>query len=90
MNQDLFWQMFRGLLLMAGGYLVQKGLTDEATMQAAATALLTLAVFGWGLYVKYGTRTVSAAVVDRSKIDPTVPTIPTISPATGAVEKVTL
>ncbi len=86
MNQDMVWQLVRYLLLAAGGYLTSKGLADEATVQALVTAIGTIAIGAWGVYVKWRTVTVPAAVVVASQESPTVPTIPTVSAGTGAVQ----
>jgi hypothetical protein len=81
---DQAWMTIRYLLIAGGAFLAGKGyvtmdqVTDFIdkipTFVAAATAIGTA---GWGLYVKWNTRSVPA--VTAARVD-----VPTINPATGA------
>jgi hypothetical protein len=50
------------------------------------TAIGTLVIGAWGIYVKWHTKSVPAEVVQASADNPKVPTIPTVSSATGTVK----
>lgn len=79
MNQDMIWQNVRYLLLFGGGIFVGKGYFTADQLTGAVAAIGTLFTFGWGIYVKYGTKAVPAATAARSDV-------PTVSAATGAVQ----
>ncbi len=84
MNQDIAWMFARSILLVGSGYLVGRGfLTDEQATQlvGAAGVLFTI---GWQAWVRWNTKAVPAGVVTESQNNPHVPTIPTVSAATGA------
>lgn len=86
MNQDMIWQLVRYLLLALGGYLASKGLIDQGSIEGIVAAVGTLVIAGWGVYVKWRTKSVPEAVVTASQSPLTPePVIPTVSSATGEV-----
>lgn len=85
MNQDIVWQLLRYLLIAGGGYLASRGLIDQGSVEGIVAAVGTLVIAGWGIYVKWSTKAVPIAVVVASEVRPDVPTIPTVSSATGTV-----
>jgi hypothetical protein len=78
MNSDMIWQILRYVLLAIGGYFVNKGLITNDVLTSIISAIGTLFVAGWGIYVKAGTKAVPEATAAR-------PDVPTVSAATGAV-----
>ncbi len=84
---DQLWQTIRYVLLIGGGFMAGRGwvtmdqvntLIDNlpgiiGAVTSAATAI-------WGLYVKFGTKSVPAATAARSDV-------PTVSSATGAIQR---
>ena len=83
---DELWQILRYILLIGGGFFAGKGwvtmdqvhtLIDNlpgiiGSLTATGTAI-------WGLYVKFGTKSVPAATAARSDV-------PTVSTVTGAIQ----
>lgn len=49
MNKDAVLAVVRHLLTLAGGVLITKGLTDEATATQVVGAICTLIGFGWSI-----------------------------------------
>lgn len=80
MTSDSVWQVIRYLLIAAGGYFTNKGLVTADQWTAIVSAIGTLFVAGWGIYVKFGTKATTAEVAAK-------PTVPTVSPATGTITK---
>jgi hypothetical protein len=56
MNLDIILGIARHLLTAFGGVLVTKGITDAATVDTAAGAIITLAGFGWSVAAKWRAR----------------------------------
>lgn len=52
MNWDAISGIVRHILTFGGGYLVTKGVVDEATMQAAVGAVVTLGGVVWSVVSK--------------------------------------
>lgn len=77
MTSDTIWQIVRYILIAAGSFATGKGWVTADQVTAIVGALGTLFTVAWGLFVKSGTATVSAAVAAR-------PDVPTVSAATGA------
>ena len=77
MTSDTIWQMIRYVLLAIGGYFTNKGVLTNDQLTAIVSALGTLFVAAWGIYVKYGTKATTADAATR-------PDVPTVSAATGA------
>jgi len=83
---DQVWQSIRYLLIAAGAFLAGRGKIDagqvaplvDSVMQVGGAAV-ALGSAAWGLYVKWRTKPVPAAVADRKDI-------PTVSSATGAIQ----
>lgn len=80
MNADTIWQIFRYMLMAVGGYFVNKGWVDNDSLTTIISGMGTLFVTAWGLYIKWNTKTVPADVAAK-------PSVTTVSPVTGAVEK---
>lgn len=87
MNRDMVWQLLRYALIAAGSYLASRGFLESGEVEGIVAAFGTLFVIGWGLWVRWDTHSVPAKVVEKAATDPTVPTIPIVSPATGAVKE---
>ena len=77
MTSDTIWQLVRYVLLLAFGPLVTKGYLSSDDVSTALGALGAIFTVGWGVYVKYGTKATTAKAAEK-------PTVPVISPATGA------
>jgi hypothetical protein len=84
---DQVAMLVRYALIMGGSYLAGRGglpadqvgpLVDQAIQLGGGLTALGSTV--WGLYVKWGTKTVSAQTGARANV-------PTLSPVTGVVEK---
>lgn len=54
MNWEMVSGVVRHILTFGGGFLVTKGLVDEATVQAAVGAIITLGGVVWSLWQKKG------------------------------------
>lgn len=52
MNAEQVWGIVRTILAAGGGYIVAKGIVDDATLQAILGGLGTIFVAGWSWYVK--------------------------------------
>lgn len=52
MSADEIGGLVRTILAFAGGYAVNSGLTDQATMMTVVGAVATLVTAGWSIYVK--------------------------------------
>ena len=85
MNQDLAWMLLRSLLLASGGYLVARGYLTEEQVPALVGAMGVLFTLAWQTWIKWNTRLVPEKVIENAKVDTSVPTIPTVSAATGNV-----
>ena len=79
MNQDVFWMLLRYVLLAMGGMAVAKGWLSDEQVTALVGASGVLFTIAWGVWVKWSTKSVPAATAAR-------PDVPTVSPATGAVQ----
>lgn len=95
MNNDRLTQLIRYFLIAGGmGLAAWWGakLTPEQASNladqiiAVMPALISIGAAIWGLVVKSGTVAVPTETVRASEINPNVPTIPTVSPVTGAVQ----
>ena len=90
---DVSWDGLRGVLMIGGslvaGYFGMKQ-EDVATLVdnivTFGSSGVAIASFIWMIYVKFRTKAVPIDVVLKSQSDPIVPTIPTVSPITGAVK----
>lgn len=80
MNAEIVWQLLRYALLAAGGFLTSRGILADAALESVVGAIGLLFTTAWGVYIKWNTKSVPAAVADK-------PSVPTVSPVTGAVEK---
>lgn len=94
MNRDVIVQALRYLGMFLGGifvargtitkeqmaYLIEKAPDIVDTVTTTAAALSTAGIAFWGFYTKWNTKAVPADVAAK-------PSIPTISPITGAVEE---
>lgn len=78
MNFDSFWQLLRYGLMIVGGIAVGKGWVTEEQVVTVVGAIGVIATVAWGVYVKWGTQSVSAATAARADV-------PTVSPVTGNV-----
>lgn len=87
MTQDNVWMLVRSLLIAFGSSLITQGYLNDAQFQALLGAAFVLFTLGWQQYVKWNTKSVPVVVVKESVENPSVPTIPTVSPVTGAVQK---
>ncbi len=83
---DQIWVTLRYILIGGGSYLAGRGKIPMADVSAYADGIIqllsgatALAASAWGLYVRYNTRAVPASTAARRDV-------PTVSPATGAVE----
>lgn len=86
MNLDVWMQVVRYLLIGAGMYFAKRGVIPDDqvagtvdTIVNALPAIAAAAGAGWGLWVKFRTKTVPESVGARV-------TVPTVSPVTGAVQ----
>ena len=52
MSAEQFGGVLRAILAFAGGYVVSKGLVDEATMTVVVGGLVTIGVAFWSWYIK--------------------------------------
>lgn len=84
---DTIWQTVRYVLIGLGSFLAGKGKIDPAQVPAMADQIVSIAsgavavgAAAWGFYVKWNTKAVPAEVAAK-------PSVPTVSAATGAVEK---
>ena len=78
MNQDMAMQLIRYALLTIGPAIISKGIATDEQWQAVVGAVIVVATWAWGIYVKKGTTSVPDNVAAR-------PDVPTVSPVTGAV-----
>lgn len=78
MNSDLVWQFIRYVLLAVGGIFIHRGTITQATLDNIIGYGLDIFTFGWGMYVKYGTKAVPLTTAARKDV-------PTVNAATGAV-----
>jgi hypothetical protein len=83
---DELWQSLRYILIAAGGYLAGAGKIAPSDVVPIADSIVqigglavALGSAAWGLYVRFNTRSVPAAVAAR-------PDVPTVSTATGQVQ----
>lgn len=79
---DLVWQNIRYLLIAAGAALAAKycnGCIGTPIIEQAVGVIIAFGTILWGNYVKKGTKAVPEDVAAS-------PSIPTVNPATGAVE----
>jgi hypothetical protein len=51
--ETMAWSLFRRVLIAAGGGLVAQGLLKGDELEAAVSALLTVATIGWSLWTRY-------------------------------------
>lgn len=87
--KDQIWQSVRYLLIAGGAFLAGRGKisteqvmpTVDAVMQIGGAAV-TIATAGWGLYVRFRTKSVPEAVAARADV-------PTVDVATGSIEPAT-
>jgi hypothetical protein len=82
MNYDTIWQMLRYGLIAGGGWLSSKGYASGEQVETVIGAIGAILSVGWGIYVKAGTKAVSAETAAR-------PDVPTVSAATGSIEQPT-
>lgn len=82
---DEIWMIIRYILIALGSFLVGKGYVTMDQVNGIIDALpqliggiMSVGTMAWGLYVKYGTKSVPVATAAR-------PDVPTVSAATGAV-----
>lgn len=80
MNQDMAMQLIRYSLLTIGPVIVSKGFATDVQWQAIIGAVIILATWAWGIYVKLGTTSVPDKVAARADVQ-------TVSPVTGIVSK---
>jgi hypothetical protein len=80
MTSDTIWQLVRYVLLLAFGPLVTKGYLSSDQITTLIGALGSIITVGWGVWVKYGTRTTTADAAAR-------PSVPVVSAATGTVKQ---
>lgn len=80
MNWDTVWQILRYILIAGGSFVVGKGWVTAEQVEMIIGAIGSIGAILWGLYVKFGTKSVSNATADR--ID-----VPTVSGATGEVQR---
>ena len=52
MTAEQVWGIARTILAAGGGYLIAKGVIDEATLTAILGGLGTVFVAGWSWYIK--------------------------------------
>jgi len=55
MNEQQIAGLVRHILTAAGGYLVSKGVIDEATLTATVGAIITLGGVAWSFWAKRNT-----------------------------------
>lgn len=79
MNQDLIWQAIRYALMNAGASFVTKGVITGDQETTIVAGVVTALAVGWGLFVKWNTKSVTAVTGARADV-------PTVSPATGVVK----
>lgn len=80
MTYDTLWMLLRYLLIAGGSYATGKGWVTDGDVTAIIAAAGTVSAALWGIYVRFGTKSVTAATADRRDV-------PTVSAATGAVQK---
>lgn len=86
MNQEQILSLVQTILQVGGGMLVTRGVMDDATMQAAIGALLTIGVTAWGLYTRRNNGLVeSAAAVPGVNLIRAEPGIANAVPAKNVV-----
>ena len=61
MNTEQLASVLRIVLQFAAGYFVSKGIVDESTATTVSAALISLAVAGWGIYLRRNTGLVASA-----------------------------
>ncbi len=81
MTTDLWWQFIRDILKIVGAMLVARGIitADTSTLlygDAVVGAIIALGAVVWGYYVRWRTKSVSVATVNRENLS-------TVSTATG-------
>ena len=90
---DASWDGLRGLLMIGGtlsasyfGFAPEQvgPVVDNIIMFSSSGVALGSLI--WLLWVKYRTKAVPVATVIAAQLNPSVPTIPTVSPITGAVK----
>ena len=79
MNQDMAMQLIRYALLTFGPIVIAKGWASETQWATVVGAIMVVATWAWGIYVKKGTTSVPDNVAERADV-------PTVSPITGAVK----
>lgn len=86
---DEIWMIVRYILIALGSFLVGKGYVTMDQVNGLIDALpqliggiMSVGTMAWGLYVKYGTKSVPAATAARADV-------PTVSSATGKIEPAT-
>ena len=80
MTSDTIWQLVRYALLLGFGPLVTKGYLSSDQITTLMGALGSIFTVGWGVWVKYGTRTTTADAAAR-------PSVPVVSAVTGTVKQ---
>ena len=90
---DVRWDGLRGLLMMGGtlgaayfGWSQEQVGPVVDNIIAFSMSGVALASFAWMIYVKFRTKAVPVETVAESQLNPNIPTIPTVSPITGAVK----
>jgi hypothetical protein len=85
--KDVYWTLLRQLLLVVSAPLAAKYGVDAATSGALIDAFIavgmssvTAGTMAWGLYIRKGTVAVSETTGARKDV-------PTVSAATGAIER---
>jgi hypothetical protein len=81
MSQDQIWQWIRYVLLLGGGYLINKGQVSEEQWQSIVGGLGAVFAVAWGVYVRWNTKAVPTPVVNRQDL-------PVASSLTGITGKV--
>lgn len=86
MNKEQVLSLVRTILQVGGGMLVTRGVMDDATMQAAIGAILTIGVTVWGVYARRNAGLVeSAAAVSGVKKIVAEPDLANATPAKNVV-----
>jgi hypothetical protein len=76
MNYDMAMQLIRYTLLTLGPLVVSRGLATDEQWAQIVGAVIVVATWAWGIYVKKGTTSVPDATAARADV-------PTVSPLTG-------
>lgn len=77
MTYDNVWMYARYILLSLGGFLVGRGTITEDQLTYIVGAIGAISSVLWGVYVKWGTKSVSVETAMRADV-------PTVSGLTGA------